>query len=386
MFDNNSFIYSYYIFCMTMLCMIMLSAPYINTFPEHGKIQVKINRRSINISLILIALVFSLVFGMRWDFGTDNLTYLEIYTQNNTDLYNIEWIFKLLNDTLYNLNVHYWIYFAVFAFIQVFLLFYTLRKEAFLWVFLIISLFGGLFFFDWMNGMRQEMASCIMLFGTNFIIKRNPLKYLFCVIIAAGFHISAILFLIIYPLLKNGKNLVPNRGIQLLILMFCAIIPLTVGDIMSRLFPILEVLKQFEGEDGYASKYNENVLQKFSDITNIGIMFYVYLLINSLIILYSRKIKSYFSGRRISIYYNMYYWGTVFETLFAANMILLRPFRYFRIYKLIMIAYFLYYLYKHPSRLSTALFVSIIIILLVCVGIKAYTTPFNFFFDIPNAL
>ncbi|MDE6021225.1 MAG: EpsG family protein [Ruminococcus sp.] len=385
MFSNDSFIYSFYIVGLTMLCMIILASPYFNTFSPQGSVPIRVNKESRIISLILLSLIFSFVFGMRWEFGTDYPTYLRIFIQNDTDTYQSEWLFKLLNDTLYTFRIHYWVYFGIAAFIQIFLLFYTLRKEAYLWVFLILSLFGGLFFFDWMNGMRQELASCIMLFGTNFIIKKNPLKYLLCIIIAAGFHISAFLFLGVYPILYRGKSLVPGIKIQLLILSVCAVITLIVGDFLSRLFPVLELLQQMEGEGGYASKYNENVLQRFSDETNIGIMFYIFFVINSIIIYYSPKIKEYFSGRRIVIYYNMYFWGMIFETLLASNMVLVRPFRYFRIYKLIMIAYLLYYLYKHPSLLTTTLLISIIAILVVCVGIKVYTTPFNFFFDVAIA-
>ncbi|MBD5328976.1 MAG: EpsG family protein [Bacteroides sp.] len=363
----------------------MFAAPYFNSFSSQGSAQIKINKESRIISLILLSLVFSIVFGMRWRFGTDYPTYLRIFLLNDTGPYKSEWLFKFINDCLYEFNVHYWIYFGIAAFIQIFLLFYTLKNEAYLWVFLILSLFGGLFFFDWMNGMRQELASCVMLFGTNYIIKKDPLKYLLCIIIATGFHISALIFLLMYPLLYRGKSIVPSRRIQILMLVICAAVPLLVGDFLTRLFPILDLMQQMEGEGGYASRYNENVLQKYSDETNIGIMFYIFFGINSLIICYSSKLKKYFSGRRILIYYNMYFWGMIFETLLASNMVLVRPFRYFRIYKLIMIAYLLYYFYKHPTRLTTTLLVTIIAILVVCMGIKVYTAPFNFFFDVPEA-
>lgn len=385
MFSNDSFIYSFYVVGLTMVCMIMFAAPYFNSFSSQGSAQIKINKESRIISLILLSLVFSIVFGMRWRFGTDYPTYLRIFLLNDTGPYKSEWLFKFINDCLYEFNVHYWIYFGIAAFIQIFLLFYTLKNEAYLWVFLILSLFGGLFFFDWMNGMRQELASCVMLFGTNYIIKKDPLKYLLCIIIATGFHISALIFLLMYPLLYRGKSIVPSRRIQILMLVICAAVPLLVGDFLTRLFPILDLMQQMEGEGGYASRYNENVLQKYSDETNIGIMFYIFFGINSLIICYSSKLKKYFSGRRILIYYNMYFWGMIFETLLASNMVLVRPFRYFRIYKLIMIAYLLYYFYKHPTRLTTTLLVTIIAILVVCMGIKVYTAPFNFFFDVPEA-
>lgn len=372
---------------MTMICMVMLTIPYYNSFDNSiNNYNIIKRKRYLRIStILLLSLIFALVFGLRWNVGTDNLTYLSIYINNDTEVYGREFIFKFMNDSLYKMGMHFSIYFIIFAFIQVFLLYYTLKNEAYLWVFLSISLFGGHFFYDWMNGMRQEMASCIMLFGTNYIIKKKPIKYLICIVFASGFHISALLFLVVYPVVVKGKSLVPKRGFQYFILTFSVGVTFIVGDILSKFFPILEVLQQVEGEGGYTAIYNEKTLQKFSEITNIGVMYYVFLVINSIIIFYSKDLISFFGiteKRRLTIYYNLYYWGMIFEVLLASNMILVRPFRYFRIYKLIMIAYLLYYLYKHPSTISTVFLYGIIIILLICIGVKAYTAPFNFYFEV----
>lgn len=383
MLSEYSFIYSFFIYGMTMISMIIVAIPFYNTFPNNRDSAYKQSNKML--AIVLMSLIFGLVFGMRWDVGTDNLEYLRIYIHNDTEWYKNEYIFKWINDSLYSLGIHYWMYFALFAFVQVFLLFYALKNEAYLWAFLILSLFGGHFFVDWMNGMRQEMASCIMLVATNFIIKRQPIKYLLFILIAAGFHSSALLFLVVYPLMVNGKQLVPSWKIQLFLLIMCSGITIVIGDILSKVFPILEVLQQVEAMNKYTATYNEDVLQRFSDVTHIGIMFYIFLIVNSIIIVYSDKIKIYFGGRRINIYYNLFYWGMLFETLLATNMVLVRPFRYFRIYKLIMIAYLLYYLYKHPSTFSTLVFIIIIGLLLAGIVIKAITTPFNFYFEIPYA-
>ena len=175
---------------------------------------------------------------------------------NITERYSSEFIFKILNDSLYELDVHYFYYFALFAFVQLFLLLYSLKKEAFLWPFLILSLFGGHFFIDWMNAMRQEMAACIMLFGVNFIISRNPLKYLACVIFAIGFHISAVIFLAVYPICAKCKNLTPNIPIQEVLVCICAISTILIDDIVSKVFPIIKSLEQIDFMANYALKYN----------------------------------------------------------------------------------------------------------------------------------
>ena len=376
---------SLYIYGMTMLIMVLLGLPYYNTYSLNKDSIVKVKRGHKLVSVFLISLIFGTVFGLRWNVGTDYLAYLRIYIGNQTVIYSKEYLFKLLNDTLYNLNIHYSLYFGIFAFFQIFLLYFSLKKEAFLWIFIPLSLFGGLFFYDWMNGMRQEMASCIMLLGTNFIISKQPFKYFICLILAIGFHTSAILFILIYPIMVKGKSLTPNWKVQECLVASCAGVAVIVGDFFAKFLPILAVLQQMEGDGGYTSIYNEEMLQKFSDISNIGVMFYVFLFINILIIAYSNKIKSFFSGKKIIVYYNLYFWGMIFETLLSANMILIRPFRYFRIYKLIMIAYLLYYLYKNPSWRNSIILGILIILLVGCVGLVCITHPYNFYFDIQEA-
>ena len=368
-----------------MVCMVMVALPYLKTYRSDKLCSVGYHNQIKLCSIIVISIIFGLVFGMRWDVGTDNLEYLRIYVQNDTERYKNEFIFKLLNDSFKTFGIHYWIYFTIFASVQIFLLLYSIKNMAYLWVFVILSLFGGHFFIDWMNGMRQEMASCIMFLGTNYIITRNPFKYFLLIILAIGFHSSAVIFIVVYPLLVNGRSFVPSRLCQILLLVVSSAITLIVGDILSHIFPILDILQQMDSGEGYASRYNTNVLESYAEKTHIGIMFYVFFIINALVILYYKKLKLYFSGRRFTIYYNMYFWGMICETLLATNMILIRPFRYFRIYKLILIAYLLYYLYKHPSSLSAFIFLVLLSILLISIFIKASTTPFNFYFEIPYA-
>lgn len=366
---------------MTMLCMFMIATPCLavrthkfNLYHEY--------KSSVLCILLGLSLVFGIVFGMRWDVGQDNLAYLDIYINNDTE--NKEYLFKFLNDSLYNAKIHYCIYFGLFAFLQCFLVFYTLKNQSYIWAFLVIALFGGHFFWDWMNGMRQEIASCIMLFGTNFIIKKNLKKYLLCVIVAMGFHISAIIFLLLYYFVVSGKNLCPKKLLQLAIYCVCIVIALTKIDILAKIFPAIELLNQID-ELSHYSIYNENVLQNFADITKIGYLFYILCFINIIIILYYNKIRKYFDSKRFTIYYNFYYWGMICETLVASNMVLARPFRYFRIYKLIMIAYLLYYLYSHRNNINSLCFVSILLALLAGVILISITSPFNFYFDIPYA-
>lgn len=336
------------------------------------------------LSLFFICLIFGLIFGMRWDVGTDNLEYLYIYVNNLTDNYEIEFLFKIFNDICYDFHFHYSIYFGIFAFIQLFLVLYTLKNQSYIWPFIIIALFGGNFFWDWMNGMRQEMASCIMFLGANFIIKRKIGYFLLCLLIAFGFHKSALMLILLYPLFKSGQSYVPSVYIQLFLFIIAYVLVFLRLDIIANLLPFIDTLQQLDALSDY-NRYNSNVLQMYSDKTKIGILFGIFFIVNLYIIFNFKKLKNYFNSKRFNIYYNLYFWGTLCEILVSLNMVLARPFRYFRIYKMVIIALLMYYFYKkYGFRHSISLF--ILILLMLCgLILIAKQSPFNFYFEIPHA-
>ena len=55
--------------------------------------------------ITMLALIFAIVFGMRWDVGKDNLAYLYSYQYLETERY--EWIFKLITESLRREGIHY---------------------------------------------------------------------------------------------------------------------------------------------------------------------------------------------------------------------------------------------------------------------------------------
>lgn len=332
----------------------------------------------------VIALIFAVIFGMRWDVGVDSLAYLYAYKYNDTERFEVEYAFKFINDKMYQLHFHYAIYLGLIAFIQLFLLLYSFKKKIFLWPFHIIALFGGHFFLDWMNVMRQETASCIGFYGIKYVVERKPWKYLLCIVLAFGFHKSALILLPLYPIFVSGKDLTPNKWIQLPILMIPTVLTIFHFDILSRLFPIINTFQELEAFSNY-DIYNENVLQSYSEKTKIGFLFYIFIIVNIIIVIYSPKLKSFFSSRSFKIIYNLYFWGCTLELIVATNLVLARPFRYFRIYKLAMIAYIMYYLIKRHTLLSNSMMIVLVGLMFAGIILVASYAPFNFFFEISYA-
>ena len=324
-------------------------------------------------------LFFAFIFGLRYDVGRDHLSYLEAY-QTGIGVERYEYIFQYITILFDSLNLHYFWYFALWAFIQIFSVYYALKDERYLMPYIAISLMMGQYFIHWMNGIRQDLAACIFFYSISFISDRKFLKYILCCIIAFGFHKSAILLVVLYPILSSAKDFTFNRFIQFVILSCAFLIAITKKDFMSELFPIINY---FTVQLDYGV-YSEGVIEAYADKTNAGngLSVKILFVVNLLIIYFSSKMKDRFKSNKFTIYYNLYYWGAVFHLFFINNLLLARPFRYFRLFNMLMIAYLLYYLCKPKLTKKNFGVLSILMFLLLLLfAATIINEPFYFLWD-----
>ena len=199
--------------------------------------------------------------------------------------------------------------------------------------------------------------------------------------ILLGFHKSALILFLIYPLLVSGKDLTLNRFVQIVLFIFSFIIVITKIDLITTFFPYFSDYMIIFGYDNYS----ENVLNGLGDKTMAGDGWSVrfLFLVNLLLIFYSNKLKLYYNSRKFIIVYNLGFWGAFFQQLCTNNLALARPFRYFKLFTMLSIAYLLYYLYKN-GRIPQNGFILIVIIMLMLLMFIAtiINEPFNFIWDV----
>ncbi len=325
-------------------------------------------------------LFFTLIFGLRYNVGTDYLRYL--YTYNTgIGIERYESIFQYIGILFRSQYIHYSWYFALWSFLQIFFVYYALRDERRLIPYVVISLIMGQYFIHWMNGIRQDTAACIFFYSVLFICDRKWFKYILACIIMTGFHSSAIILIPLYFLLVKAKDLTYSRIFQSVLLTIAFMIALTKRDYTSELLPFIEsyiVNTDYE-------VYTESAIERLIEMTKAGsgISFKILFLINLCIIYYSNNLKSYFEGRKFTIYYNLYFWGAVFQLFFINNLLLARPFRYFRLFNMLMIAYLLFYLYKNRMIGNNFfMFTIIVVCLLLLFFATIINEPFSFIWDI----
>lgn len=312
------------------------------------------------IEILLLLLFFSIISGIRYDVGTDHLAYMDAY--NTVKELDYEFIFNKLTLALRENGFHYSFYFFVCAFIQIFLLYYTLKNDKYLYPFLPFILICGPCYLSWMNGIRQDIASCVFFYATIFIYNKKIVPYLLLCLLAIGFHSSALLLIPLYWILKENHDFFYNKKFQYGMILFAAYVALTKADYLEQITPIVESFLLVSGE-AYSS-YSLNSLEYFAERTTAGnsMAFRMQIIVDLIIIAYSNKLKQEFKNTPIKLFYQLYFLGTFMETLFVNNLLLCRPFRYFRLYKLVMTAYLFCYLFRHLTK-KNFIVLSILILL-----------------------
>lgn len=292
-------------------------------------------------------LLFAVIFGMRYNVGTDYLSYLYSYIYN-PDKSRFEFLFSNITKLLRDNDVHFSVYFGILAFIQVFFFFLSFNNQRYLFPFLIFFLAVNEEWLNWMNIIRQAIAMCIWLYSLKYIEQRKFWKYFFWIVIAFGFHKSAVVLLIFYPLLKRGSDYFKNIPLQLILLTAALVVKTVFLSYIHSLDSLVSFYGTLIGDDSMARSYNADRLsESFNESSGSGIAAYFKLFLNVIVILYSVKLKAFYNNKWFNMIYFFFFFGLLIYSIIPTGAIVLsRPFRYFYIFKTIIYAYFGYFLYR----------------------------------------
>lgn len=155
------------------------------------------------LSILISALPMICVAAFRYDVGKDYLhtyvPYFESVQQLKSSGYtHLELLYHGLNWIVARLHGSYvWVFavtavvFYVFVYAQIF----EDSPYPLLSIFLIVGMGYCFVFF---NAMRQMVGCAILLFSIRYINQRRFLPFLFCTALAVGFHLSCLLFVVMY--------------------------------------------------------------------------------------------------------------------------------------------------------------------------------------------
>ena len=314
-----------------------------------------------NTDFLLPIICFAFLFGVRYNVGNDYWSYLEIYdgySHHSVIRDDLEAGFDLLTRLMAESGLHYSIYFGLIAFIQIFLIYYTFRKEGYLFPFLAFMIMTGAFL-GWMSVIRQTLVWCLFVYAVPFIKQKKIVPYMICVAIGFTFHKTALLLVPLYFIFKSGKDFLKNIPLQL-VLLFGSLL-LSGISVWNQYLKNIDLILNFIGlGDRYQ---NIDSILALDEEYVYGPRTWLIFLLNFILVLYSKKIKNSFPDSSITIFYNLYFIGTCINLLLVGNHALQRPFLYFINMNIIVFSYLLVYLWKNGGR--SLLHISIFLLIIV---------------------
>jgi len=338
------------------------------------------------ISVLLISIFFGVMAGVRWNVGVDYTGYFDLYAgaRNVATWFqrDFEYLFAAITKMFSYSGLHFFFFFAMWAFIQIALLLLTFRKECWLFPWLIFVLMANGEYFMWMNGIRQCVAAMILLYSTEFIQKRQLLPFLGCVALALGFHQSAVVMLPFYYILNAKTDVLKFRTVQVVLLALAVYADYTY--LWQAWTDKIEYLLAFLG---YGTRYGnlESRMDIWTDDLDRSYRYFFLLALNLVIIILSPKLKAYYRETRFKMFYLMYFIGVVGYYLGYQNRLLNRFFLYFISYQVVIGAYALNYLWNMRKRKSTAMLIGVMAVLyLLILGLYIWSntaTQFKFFWS-----
>lgn len=375
--------YSYLVYFSLLSLLLFLA--YIGKFEKQVTDKSSDDTKYLIISLLSI-IIYSLIIGFRYQTGGDFEGYLSYYRDINNFTYSnhthIEIGYFLLMKILSFLNLPFPALFVTSCIIQFTFLFKWASHYRFNLFWLVYFIFTSLFIFETMNIIRQSIAFCILLYATIFIEKRNFIKFLFFVLLGFVFHKSSIVFLIFYFILNN--KLFINNIILFSLIVFSSILSFFVFEQLIQSVDLFAALLNYEGYDNLSNR-DDLVFQD----SKIGVAFFMNLIVNFIIIMYSSKIRSSKVFKGFDIYYNLFSISAILGPIVTSSnsIVISRVFFYFNSFKMILLSFLCYYLFSISLNMKDKIIGSLIVIyyfiwFLSAINSKAANcAPFYFYFQ-----
>lgn len=292
--------------------------------------------------LFCVILLFSIVFGARYEVGVDYLNYKRIYEiiqsgTSTTDI--IEPGFYLICKFIGTTGLHYFFFFFFFCCLQISFIVLAFKNKPDLLPWILIILLSTQFMVM-MTLVRQMTFVCCFIWLVSRINTMSFLKYGIIVALCTFFlHKSAILVLPLYPFIKSKKNICGTYLFQNVVFIICVYLGYShfILDKFEDFSAIASVL-------GYSQYEGFNVFEALFMDPNWGPRTFIRVALVFVTIFFSKKVRTYFPTVTFTQFYNLFFWGVCAEIVLYGTNVIARVFLPLYYMKLIIYAYTLYYL------------------------------------------
>lgn len=162
---------------------------------------------------------FVLIFlflGLRYDFGNDYETYIELFNRVNENpdiafdqkmylIYEpgwmiLNWLFRPLG--FFGMTI----FLALVYSITIYKLIKKYIPPKYYWFVVFLVIFNPGFLLVHSTTMRQTVAILLFICSINFIVNKNYLRFIICIALAATFHYTSLTILLISPFFFNNRK------------------------------------------------------------------------------------------------------------------------------------------------------------------------------------
>lgn len=225
---------------------------YIGVFSVASVLMCPKDKRFLFFNILGIAMLI-IFAGGRYFVGTDFLTYWRIFHRQSNytwskffEAVNDDYLFHIINKITYGLGGRTWTW-SVIAALIVIPIYVTLRKQypkislgASVFAFLFLS-FAGSF-----NVSRQYIAVAIIFWSLKYVFENKFFKFALCVIIAALFHKSAVLCIILWIFWSHKENKPVTGDHRVFLIIFSTIAVWLYQPIISLVSSSVSYLESYE--------------------------------------------------------------------------------------------------------------------------------------------
>lgn len=341
--------------------------------------------------LIYFIIFFTIIGGLRYNVGADSLSYCSWFTQPPHKIPDKEHFWWWLLETYHSLGLH-WVWGMILcAFIQIFFIVKALKPYRYLLVFVPFLFFGGRYWLDCMNAVRQMIVACAFVWAANFIKDRKIIYYAIFIALATEIHQSAILLSIFYFLPLN-RSFTNQRIVLLSIFITCFILGLTPS--FTGLSGYIDILTENTNYDDYSEFLIQRLQSsKSEEALAFGPMMLTYLLIPIFIIWYGPKLQEYYEDEipQFNLWFNLaFLYACLYFLVCNISHLFIRPVMYLSLFQMIMGAMLLKFLWDQ-TQINKHFITSLIIFSIVLAtnttwdvikaqGIKEESTTYKIIF------
>ena len=337
--------------------------------------------------ILLSIAIISIVFGFRFNTGSDYMMYWKQYYY---DLYELdygrvggmevgyEWITKVFA----SFRLHFIVYFSFWAALQAFLLYYGLRHRKFLLPWMGLLLVLGPYSINWLSFMRQWTVTCAFIPMVSLIQERRWLPYVLLVLLLSTIHVSALILLLFYIL--PYKRIAELSRIKCLLIMALMIL-LGLKPFWIQVFKPIGELLPLLGYERYQAMFND-LMNGGARFMSWGILHIIIIFSQVVIIYYYKEVKAYRPNDLLLPYFFVLAFVAICYDNLMQNTIhfILRPVELLYGCELVMLAYTYNFLYA-KKRYKELLVCLLPVILYVLINVvKSHLNPAGDMSEIVN--